>query len=311
MMQRPSVKNAYSQQPDDGQDPYQLANDSNGSDPNAPQQPQSLTAERRQSFHGDPHMQRPEQRRTFAQMRDEGYARPPAPAIQAIPPAPQMPSVPAMSPAPAPPTPMMVTDSAPPPPAVAPAAAAPQAPSSADAILALLTGGAQGTNKTPLQTATDQKLLAQLNGSSPYDSQAVRDEYSYLAGNIDDDYVQQQRALLNADAQRGLYGSVGKDFESGRLADLNVGQRSAKISLAQDLANKYATSKGQYDANAISQAQAGTNADDANRRSWLAALMGYGDDAFNHDLATAQFQQRQNESEQDYLLRLLNAGYGV
>lgn len=186
----------------------------------------------------------------------------------------------------------------------------PTSPTS-DALLSLLTGKAQGTDQTDMERATNTKLLDRLNSSSPYDSKAVRDEYDFLSGNIDDDYAMQGRSLDDQMARRGLYGSAGKDFHSGRLSDLNVGKRSAKVSLAQDLANKYATTKGQYDANAIDQAQSGNAQADATRRAWLSQLFGYGNDAFNHDLAGAEFQQRQNESEQDFLLRMMREGYGV
>lgn len=178
-------------------------------------------------------------------------------------------------------------------------------------LVDLLQGGIQGTNKSDLQKATEAKALDRLNGSSPYGSKDVQDEYNWLAQNIDDDYAMQGRALDNSFANKGLYGSAGKDFHSGRLADLNVGRRSAKETLAQDLATKYATSKGQYDAQAVDQANQIGQTDQANRFAWLNNYFNYGNDAYNHDLATAEFQQRQNESEQDYILRLLQMGYGV
>lgn len=184
-------------------------------------------------------------------------------------------------------------------------------PRSSDALLSLLTSRGVEGDRTALESATDAKLLERLNSSSPYDSQAVRDEYDWLAGGIDDQFAMDERALDEGMARRGLFGSAGKDFHSGRLSDLNVGRRSAKISLAQDLANKYATSKGAYDSEAINQAQAGNAQADATRRAWLSQLMGYGNDAFANDLATAEFNQRQNESEQDFLMRMLAMGYGV
>ncbi len=187
----------------------------------------------------------------------------------------------------------------------------PTLPSSVDSILPLLTGKATGNDKSALQQATEAKTLAQLNGSSPYDSAEVKNEYDWLSGNIDDQYATDVRNTDDQFAQRGLYGSAGKDFHSGRLSDLNVGKRSAKETLGRDLANKYATTKGQYDANAIAQGQAGTNAENAGQLDWLHSLMGYGNDAYNHDLETAKFQEGQNESEQDYILRLLQAGYGA
>jgi hypothetical protein len=180
-----------------------------------------------------------------------------------------------------------------------------------DSLLPLLTGNATGTTTDPLTTATRTAALNQLNSPSPYNADAVKNEYDTLAANIDDQYAQDQRAQINADARRGLYGSQGKDFESGRLSDLNVGKRSAKTALAADLADKYATTLGQYQSNAINQgsnvAQTGQN----NQLAWLNALMGYGQQGFNNDLATADFNQRANESDQDYELRLLQLGYGA
>lgn len=184
------------------------------------------------------------------------------------------------------------------------------APQSGNSILDLLTGGARG-DQSDLQKATAAKARAQLDSSSPYDSKAVRDEYDLLGAGIDDQFATDNRALDESMAARGLYGSAGKDFHSGRASDLNVGKRSAKTALASDLANKYAASKGAYDANAINQAQGVGQTYQSNKLGYLDRLMGYGDTAFNHDLATSEFQQRQNESEQDFLMRMLAAGYGV
>lgn len=252
-----------------------------------------------------------------------GSNAPPAPPAQppAPPPAPpQPPAQPPVAPTPAvadetglvgsnaPAVPPQVQSQVQPP---APVPVAPPQPATPDWLLSLLQGGAQGTTQSDLQKATSAKALDRLNSASPYDSQAVRDEYNYLAGNIDDDYAMQQRAADESFAGRGLYGSAGKDFHSGRLSDLNVGKRSAKTALAQDLANKFATTKGQYDATAVDQANNIGQTEQSNKFGYINDLMGYGNDAFSHDLATAQFQQGVNESEQDYILRLLQLGYGV
>lgn len=184
-------------------------------------------------------------------------------------------------------------------------------PKATNPILDLLTGGATGTDESDLEKEIADKAKKQLEDSSPYDSDAVRAEYEWLGGDIDDRFATEDRLLADRMAARGLYGSAGKDFHTGRSADLNVGKRTAKASLAQDLATKYATTKGQYDANAIDQASGVAGQADAKKRAWLQALMGYGNDAFTNDLASAEFQQRQNESEQDFLLRMIQMGYGV
>ncbi len=190
-------------------------------------------------------------------------------------------------------------------------AASPTGVPSADSILPLLTGGANGTSQTPLQTATTQATLDQLKNPNPYNSQAVQDEYSNLAGNIDADYASKQRDITNQDARRGLYGSLGKDFESGRMADTAVGQRTAKEQLATSLAQAQAQSQGQYQANAINQGQQGTQQNTNSTLAYLQSLMGYGQQAFNNDATTTQIQDSENNNEQEYLLQLLQAGYGA
>ncbi len=185
-------------------------------------------------------------------------------------------------------------------------------PTVADSILPLLTGKAGGTApKSPVDDATTKAILGQFTNPNPFNSDEVKREYSDLGAGIDADFDTRQRNTSNEFARRGLFGSVGKDFASGRAADTEVGRRTAKTQLASDLAKAQAISQGQYQNAAINQGQTATNSANANQLDWLRSLMGYGNDAFNHDLQTANFQQNQNESEQDYLLRLLQAGYGV
>ncbi len=187
----------------------------------------------------------------------------------------------------------------------------PALPGAVDPIVSLLTGGASGTNTTPLQDATTKATLDQLNNPNPYNADEVKREYADLGAGIDADYDQRQRGVSNDFARRGLFGSVGKDFASGRASDTEIGRRSAKEQLASSLATAQAQSAAQAKRDAISQGQAGTQQGQGNQLAWLQQLMGYGNDAFNHDLQTANFQEGQNNDEQDYLLKLLQAGYGV
>ncbi len=187
----------------------------------------------------------------------------------------------------------------------------PALPGAVDPIVSLLTGGASGSNTSPLQDATTKATLDQLNNPNPYNADEVKREYADLGAGIDADYDTRQRGLSNQFAQRGLYGSVGKDFASGRASDTEIGRRSAKEQLASSLATAQAQSAAQAKRDAISQGQAGTQQGQGNQLAWLQQLMGYGNDAFNHDLQTANFQEGQNNDEQDYLLKLLQAGYGV
>lgn len=184
---------------------------------------------------------------------------------------------------------------------------APGDPSKFD-ILGMLTGGSQGTGAgSAVQNATQQSTLDLLKNPNPYNSQAVQDEYNWLGGNIDDEYSLKQNALDEEMARRGLGVSTNK---AGRLNDLNIGKRSAKTSLATDLANKLATTTGQYQTNAINTGNTVGAAAQGGQQSWLAQLMGYGNDAFNHDLATNAVNQNAANSWQDYILQLLGAGYG-
>lgn len=182
--------------------------------------------------------------------------------------------------------------------------------SSALDLLPQLLAGVTGANN-PLTTATTNAVLSQLNSPNPYNAQAVQDEYNWLAGNIDDQFARDQQALDNEMARRGLYGSAGKDFHSGRLSDLNVGKRNAKISLARALADAKAKSDAGYTSNAIAQAQTAQNASNANALNYLNAIMGFGQNAFNNDLATAQFNNQLSTQDLNFLLQLLAAGYGA
>lgn len=191
--------------------------------------------------------------------------------------------------------------------------------SSADSLLPYLLGGLQaGPPENALRDATNTAITSQLDSPSPYDSKAVRDEYDWMAGSIDDDYAQRERATDEGMARRGLFGSAGKDFHSGRLSDLNVGRRSAKATLAQDLGNKYATTAGQYRNAAIGQGLQGAAANDATTGhadaktlDYINSIMGFGQQAFQNDMSTAQFNRQQDEDTQSFLERLLAQGYGV
>ncbi len=184
-------------------------------------------------------------------------------------------------------------------------------PTSADSLLPLLTGGAQGTNQTPLQQATTAATINQLSNPNPYNSDAVKAEYANLAGGIDSDYDARQRGLTDQFAEQGLSGSAGKDFASGRAADTEVGRRTAKEQLATNLADAQAKAQAGSTAQAISQGQTGSQQGVNNSLSYIQSLMNYGQNAFGNDLATSQFQDQQNNEQEQQLLQLLAAGYGA
>lgn len=196
-------------------------------------------------------------------------------------------------------------------PAPAPPAAGPNAPSPSLDVLSTLMSGVNGEGAgSELAGATNDAALGQLRNPSPYNSDEVKAQYDWLAGDIDDDFSQRERSLDESMARRGLYGSAGKDFHSGRLSDLNVGQRSAKTSLARDLANKYATSFGDYNRNAITQGQNVSGQANNQSLDWLKTLFGYGQQGFDNDMQSAEFNARRDDEYNRLLQMMLQAGYG-
>lgn len=169
-----------------------------------------------------------------------------------------------------------------------------------------VTGGGAAA---PVRSKAQELLLNMLGNPSPYDNEAMNAEFQNLAGGIDADYDTRQRGLSDEFARRGLYGSVGKDFASGRAADTEVGRRSAKTQLASNLATKRATTYGDYVRNALDAARLGANESDQTEMDRLRQLTQFGDTAFQHDLATNQVNQGQSDDWQQYLEQLLNAGY--
>lgn len=162
----------------------------------------------------------------------------------------------------------------------------------------------------PVRDASRELLLRLLSNPSPYDNAAMNAEFQNLAGGIDADYDTRQRDLTNSFARRGLYGSQGKDFASGRASDTEIGRRSAKTQLATNLATKRATTYSDYVRNALDAARAGASEEDQSTLDRLRALTQFGDTAFNHDLETNRVNQGQADDWEEYLRRLLSAGYG-
>jgi hypothetical protein len=100
---------------------------------------------------------------------------------------------------------------------------------------------------------TEAKLREALDNPSAFDNKAVMDLYGRLGQNIDDQYAQQQTALREEMASRGLSDS---SIMGGRLADLNVGQRQARTELANQLGIQRAQDYASARANAIGMGQA-------------------------------------------------------
>lgn len=181
--------------------------------------------------------------------------------------------------------------------------------SSAD-ILKMLMAGAMGKgNGSEVDAATRKALMEQFTNPSAYGLPQVKEAYDWLGGQIDDQYALKEKDLEEEMARRGL--SAGSTIGAGRLADLNIGKRSAKESMAYDLAQNLAKDTGASRANAITQGgNYGQNASNS-QLNWLKGLMGYGQQGFENDLATAEFNWKQDNAWQDFLMKLFGAGYGT
>lgn len=175
-------------------------------------------------------------------------------------------------------------------------------------ILGLLEGGANGQGAgSQVQNATQAAALNLLNSPSPYGQQQVKDAYNWLGGQIDDQYALQRQNLGDEMARRGLGAS---SINAGRLNDLNIGQRSAKEGLAENLAQNYAQTLGDYQRGAIDTGNTVGSTAQNNAQNWLAQLMGYGQQAFNNDITTQQVNQNADNGYQQFIQWLTGMGNG-
>lgn len=134
-------------------------------------------------------------------------------------------------------------------------------------------------------------LQGMLTGSpTGYDDAALKSEFARLAGGIDDEFAQRQEALNDEMAARGLFDSAGKGLMTGRLSDLNIGRRSAKVDLADRLSTKRAESLNQ------------------GRQSWFDRLNQFGQQAFDNDYRSAAFNFDVQNAQDKLLLALLGGG---
>jgi hypothetical protein len=158
-----------------------------------------------------------------------------------------------------------------------------------------------------VQNATRDALLKFLENPNPYGADDVKNEYARLGGEIDDEYSLNEGRLGEEMARRGLGFSTNY---GGRLQDLNIGKRDAKTRMGQDLLHQYATRYGEDTRGAIGLGnQIGTQ-NQNNAQSWLAQLMGYGQQAFDNDFKTNALNQSTADSYRNWILQMLGMGYG-
>ena len=92
--------------------------------------------------------------------------------------------------------------------------------------------GAPAGRTSAVDDLTDQQLTEALRNPSGFDNAEVQRLYEQMGQGIDDRFRQEQTALEEQMAARGLSDS---SILGGRLADLNVGRRSARTELANQL----------------------------------------------------------------------------
>jgi hypothetical protein len=217
----------------------------------------------------------------------------------------------------------MMTRTGAPAPGTPPTAAVPGVtPGGVDPIAAI--GGNTGV------TGLDNAIASLLRNPSAFDNEAVMQLYSRLGGQIDDEFAQRQTGLREEMAGRGLSDS---SIMGGRLADLNVARRSAQTELADRLATQRAQDYASALQNAIglgqTQRQMQFNEEqgrgtldlsrqrlglDQTQQQYLQQMglldryMNFGQQAFDNDLRTAEFN-RLMQNDQDMLLyKLLGLG---
>lgn len=99
----------------------------------------------------------------------------------------------------------------------------------------------------PVADATQQKMLDILGKPSGWDSALVQNMYGDMGGQIDDQFQQQDTAINEEMAKRGLYDS---SIAAGRLKDSNIGRRDAKTNLADSLLQQMGMNYGSDQARA-------------------------------------------------------------
>ncbi len=150
---------------------------------------------------------------------------------------------------------------------------------------AQLTSQFQAPNN-PLGAQTTGALQSFLSNPNGFNSDAVKQSYNYLSGNIDQDFNQKQLALRDEMAQRGL----SESSINGERSNILLGNRR---SAQEDLASRLLTQ----------QAESQTGAQNAA----IQAAMGYGNQNFNQGLSG--YQANQGTNQQNFSQMLQNAAF--
>lgn len=250
---------------------------------------------------------------TFAQMQQEGYARPNPPA-----PAPAPAPAPTRSAAPAgvqayegdmqdtrtaSASPMEYTG------APVNSVAPPGAGGTPAATGQGLDIGAELANRyrqgSGISSEVSGGISEAIRNPSAYNSDLVRNIYGQLGQNIDDDFAQRETGLREEMAARGLSDS---SIQGGRLRDLNVGRRSAREGLANSLGQQVAQDYSGARDRALGM---GMNRDQYGQQvgqGYLDRLMGFGQQSFNNDMQQAEFNRNIQNDQDRFMLQMLGLG---
>lgn len=151
-------------------------------------------------------------------------------------------------------------------------------------------GAAQG--QTGMTSNVQTALAQMLANPSAYNTDAVMGTYNRLAGQIDDQYNQQDTRINEEMARRGIYDS---SIAGGRLADSNIARRSASVELADRLAQQQAEKFDQ-----ARQAALGLGLTDQaqqNQQSQFYSNLAQDNSQFNSDLGYRRDSLAQNDRQ--------------
>lgn len=177
-----------------------------------------------------------------------------------------------------------------------------------------------GGYSNPLDPQIQAVLEGQLANPSRYDMPLVRDTFDMLNRQLSEGYNTQANQVDEEMASRGLYNST---TAGGRLGDLRTNQARAQADMAQNLLMDQARTysgdlnaatgagmdfgrygQGEDQRKFTNQAQVyGMNADQ-NQRAWQ-NYAGYGQQAFDNQMATANYNQNQDVINNQLLMQLL------
>lgn len=248
-------------------------------------------------------------RKTFAQMQQEGYARPnppapaPAPAQAPAPAGVQMydGGMPILQQAPA--QPMAVQQQAP---AQAPMASQTQMlPTASGQGLDIGAELARQYRQGGVSDEVSRGISGAIANPSAYNSDLVKNIYGQLGQNIDDDFAQRETMLREEMAGRGLSDS---SIQGGRLRDLNVGRRSAREGLANQLGQMVAQDYAGARDRALGMGMARDQYGNQMGQSYLDRLMGFGQQAFDNDIQQAQFNRMLQNDQDQLMLQMFGLG---